>query len=215
MKLRSICTNVENTVLFFPIQERNLKDWEVEVKYDFMEKGEKGGLQKIIEMHIKRLSNWRKMMGVKQAIEVLSMAMKDEDYAWGWQCNIAMSFVDVGGGHLEANKAAANFMKQTFDVDITKFKEYLNIEEKYSDRVCIISLGSFQQMGDALYPSFGKPKEYRVNEGSFPQFSIIFGSFFDPSSKFEDVDKGLLGHLFGVEVHTSQFVAIGKMMFKY
>jgi len=69
---------------------------------------------------------------IKQAMKVISEAMQtNEELAWGWQCNIAMSFVDVGGGHLEANIAAANFMKSAFGVDTTKFKEYKDIEQEY------------------------------------------------------------------------------------
>jgi hypothetical protein len=54
----------------------------------------------------------------KQAIETLSAAMKeDPEYAWAWHCNFAMPFVDEGGTHQQANRAAARIMRVFFNVD--------------------------------------------------------------------------------------------------
>lgn len=65
------------------------------------------------------------MTECKTAFELLKNAIqKDEDYAWTWHCNIAMPFIDQGGTHEQANKAAADFMKIAFDVDVTKFDYY-------------------------------------------------------------------------------------------
>lgn len=65
------------------------------------------------------------MPGPEFAIQVIKQAMKDdEEYAWGWHCNIAMSFFDEGGTHEASNKSAARFMKNCFDIDTTKNKHY-------------------------------------------------------------------------------------------
>lgn len=44
----------------------------------------------------------------------------DPDYAWSWQCNLAMSVVDEGVSHEVANRAAARFMFSAFGVDVTQ-----------------------------------------------------------------------------------------------
>ena len=55
------------------------------------------------------------------AVDTLKSAIRnDPDYAWGWQSNIAMSFVDQGGSREAANRAAANFLHMFADVDMTK-----------------------------------------------------------------------------------------------
>jgi hypothetical protein len=64
-------------------------------------------------------------MVIKKCFDDLKKIIKeDNSYAWSWHCNIAMAFQDEGGSHEIANKAAARFMQSTFDVDITKFKEW-------------------------------------------------------------------------------------------
>lgn len=63
--------------------------------------------------------------GIKKALDLLSEAMReDDDYAWGWHCNIAMAFVDAGGDEAIANKASALFMKNCFGVDVKKFSQW-------------------------------------------------------------------------------------------
>lgn len=42
--------------------------------------------------------------------------LTDTEYAWGWQCNIAMASVDEGMSHAAANRAAAQFMYNLFGV---------------------------------------------------------------------------------------------------
>ena len=55
--------------------------------------------------------------GMPAAFDTLRKALQDDpDYAWGWHCNIAMAFYDVGGDHAMANKAAHLFMQRTFGV---------------------------------------------------------------------------------------------------
>lgn len=62
---------------------------------------------------------------IKQAFDVLKNAVNnDPDYAWSWHCNIAMAFVDEGGSHEAANKAAARIMSILFEHDITKHPHY-------------------------------------------------------------------------------------------
>lgn len=45
----------------------------------------------------------------------------DPDYAWGWQCNLAVPIMETVAKvtHSQANAAAAFIMRQVFDYDIT------------------------------------------------------------------------------------------------
>lgn len=53
------------------------------------------------------------------AISLLSEQMQsDPDYAWSWQCNLAMMAYDAGADHEQANRQAAQFMKNLFGVNI-------------------------------------------------------------------------------------------------
>jgi len=56
---------------------------------------------------------------VPEAMATLRKAMQDDhDYAWTWQCNLAMMVKDAGGcSHKEANDAAMGFMRLCFDFD--------------------------------------------------------------------------------------------------
>lgn len=66
-------------------------------------------------------------MTVKHPFDELKAAIHaDPDYAWGWQCNLAVPMRDVipGVTHAQANRAAALIMRQLFDYDITTHKHY-------------------------------------------------------------------------------------------
>lgn len=55
---------------------------------------------------------------VGNPFEALKKALQEDfDYAWVWHCNIACAMMDAGGTHKMANKAAAIFMKNCFDID--------------------------------------------------------------------------------------------------
>lgn len=55
---------------------------------------------------------------VQAAMKTVIEAMQqDPDYAWGWHCNIAMSFVDAGGDHYTGNQGAARFMRTLANVE--------------------------------------------------------------------------------------------------
>lgn len=58
---------------------------------------------------------------------------EDNNYAWSWHCNIAMAmndtmdsrgYVDPTSRHVTSNLAAARFMKNAFDIDVTKFPQW-------------------------------------------------------------------------------------------
>lgn len=54
---------------------------------------------------------------IKHALATLSKAMQDDpEYAWGWQCNLAMMAVDAGAKHKEANIRAADLIKHVFKI---------------------------------------------------------------------------------------------------
>lgn len=77
---------------------------------------------------------------IEKLMKILTEAMKlDPSYAWGWQCNLAMAIYDQGLSHIEANIAAANFMKNAFDIDVTQYKEYKDIissDDSYPTCIC-------------------------------------------------------------------------------
>jgi hypothetical protein len=61
-----------------------------------------------------------------QAMEHLREAMQqDTGYAWSWHCNIAVPMQDSGISHRDSNIAAVRLMKHMFDIDTSKFKEYV------------------------------------------------------------------------------------------
>lgn len=68
---------------------------------------------------------------IPDALQVLKLSMKDDmDYAWAWQCNIAMAMVDAGCDHKVANIGAATSIARLFGVDVTSSKYYQDIINK-------------------------------------------------------------------------------------
>jgi len=66
---------------------------------------------------------------VPLAIKILRREMKKHpDYAWSWQCNLAMMAYEAGAGIDAANRQAADFMKRCFEVD-TLF-QYESLDKK-------------------------------------------------------------------------------------
>ena len=56
---------------------------------------------------------------------IKAMIHADPEYAWGWQCNLAVPFMDATGvTHSQANRGAALIMAQMFDYDITTHPHY-------------------------------------------------------------------------------------------
>lgn len=70
---------------------------------------------------------------IEKAFNILKKAMKDEDYAWAWHCNIAVSFIDENGTHEQSNRAAARIMKTLFDVDVTEFKYFKDFDKYWNE----------------------------------------------------------------------------------
>ena len=61
----------------------------------------------------------------QDAIRKLVDALQtDPDYAWSWQCNIAVAAQDEGLNHLASNKAAARFLYNLASVDMTKHEHF-------------------------------------------------------------------------------------------
>ena len=62
---------------------------------------------------------------VVSPLDALKKALTDDpEYAWSWHCNIAMASHDEGLSKPEANRAAARFMKNCFDIDMTKHEHF-------------------------------------------------------------------------------------------
>ena len=69
-----------------------------------------------------------KEITTKDIISMLSKRIKtDEELAWWFHCNIAMTAFEAGTEYKMANDGAARFMKLAFDVDTTKYNAYLEI----------------------------------------------------------------------------------------
>jgi hypothetical protein len=69
---------------------------------------------------------------VAQAMARIRAAIaSDEGYAWGWQSNLAMPILDdLGVNHKLANRAGARLLQHLFGYDITKQKEYTDIQNR-------------------------------------------------------------------------------------
>ena len=74
-----------------------------------------------------------KVISIKKAVDTLKEVMhQDPNYAWSWQCNLAMCAYDEGVSHAAANRAAARFISLLFDIDMTTsehFKRTQVVEE--------------------------------------------------------------------------------------
>lgn len=65
-------------------------------------------------------------MNVSEAWETFKQAMRDDsEYAWAWQCNLAMPIMDaIGCSQAKANEAAANLLGHLFECDVTNHPHY-------------------------------------------------------------------------------------------
>ena len=71
-------------------------------------------------------------MKIRKAWEALTEAMaKDHDFAWGVQCNIAVTIMDRSeSSHRDSNIAAAEIMQTLFGYDVTGLYNYRDIMTK-------------------------------------------------------------------------------------
>lgn len=75
--------------------------------------------------------------GLSQAFATLMTHMHDDpEYAWAWQCNLAMAFMDTTPSTMEdrhqiANEGAARFMQVCFKIDITKHEHYVGLQKRW------------------------------------------------------------------------------------
>lgn len=69
---------------------------------------------------------------VSELVEGLSQAIQnDQDLAWTWHCNVAVTSLDQGVDHKTANLAATRFMSTVFGVDVTTFEEWKQFERSW------------------------------------------------------------------------------------
>ena len=77
---------------------------------------------------------FKKRNKVADAMAVVCDALRnDPDYAWSWQCNVAMPFVDQGGSRLDANRAAANFLYNLAQVRMWAHPHYMELTRRLSE----------------------------------------------------------------------------------
>lgn len=65
--------------------------------------------------------------------ELKERLQHDDDWAWGWLCNVAVHARDLGVSHEIANRAAARFMSSVFHIDVTKFKQWKSFERLWEE----------------------------------------------------------------------------------
>lgn len=58
---------------------------------------------------------------------------KDPDYAWSWFCNVAMASIDEGMEYKAAQRAAARFMYNAFEQDMTKHRRW---KAEWDEKAC-------------------------------------------------------------------------------
>ena len=57
--------------------------------------------------------------------ELQALIHSDSEYAWAWQCNLAMPLMDATGvSQAKANEAAALIRRQVFNYDSTHHERY-------------------------------------------------------------------------------------------
>ena len=59
---------------------------------------------------------------------------QDPDYAWTWQSNLAVCYMDEGATHQQANLAAARFMSTAFNFDVTKLEQWNGCEARWNQQ---------------------------------------------------------------------------------
>ncbi len=65
---------------------------------------------------------------IGKAFDTLRQAtQEDPEYAWAWHCNLAVPFMDEGGSHKAANRAAARIMYNLFHVDTSQNQHFKDL----------------------------------------------------------------------------------------
>ena len=95
---------------------------------------------------------------VDRSFEALKQAINtDPEYAWGWQCNLAVPIMDVtGASHAAANQAAALILQQMFGCDITSHPHYGG--EKSLEQVYFQARVEAERTGDAALSQHPDPQ---------------------------------------------------------
>lgn len=100
---------------------------------------------------------------VEAALKVLSAAFAaDPGYLWTWQSDVAVAFQDAvardpeASIHEASNRAAAQFLKSAFDVDVTGQQEFTYFEAHWAEQ---------GRNKDRIYPD---PKALESLHGSMP-----------------------------------------------
>ncbi len=77
----------------------------------------------------------RAMGQTRSPLSELQVALQaDEDYAWSWQCNLACIGLDSGGDHETANRYAAQFIRNTFGVDVRTQENWKRFEAQWANQ---------------------------------------------------------------------------------
>lgn len=69
--------------------------------------------------------------------ELKAAIQADEDLAWTWQCNLACIGMYCGGDNETANRYAAQFMKNVFDVDVTTQEHWKSFESQWANKASL------------------------------------------------------------------------------
>jgi hypothetical protein len=77
------------------------------------------------------------MFLLRRAMKRVTRELQREgDIAWAWQCMVACCVMDAlphgPGVHQIANRAAAQFMRMAYEVDITKHPHWASFEDLWA-----------------------------------------------------------------------------------
>jgi hypothetical protein len=64
--------------------------------------------------------------------ELRAAMQSDEDLAWAWQCSLACIGLDSGGDHEQANRHAAQFLRNVFGVDVSTQSSWKLFEKQWA-----------------------------------------------------------------------------------
>lgn len=84
--------------------------------------------------NMNRFKNFFQSLPSRIAIWLLSRQLrKHTDYAWTWQCNLAMMAYDAGASHEKANRMASSFLLMLFGVDVRDSNYWKDFEKKWKE----------------------------------------------------------------------------------
>lgn len=149
LKIKDV--NVEDGTIWIVPEDGEYAAFQVNAAYYDKHKPQAGGYYVAYDDGYKSWSpaeafekGYSKLENADSPLSALQSALKaDEGYAWTWLCNLACIGFDIIDDmrsatekrtpHEVANRSAAQFMKNAFDVDVKTISHWKNFEEKWAE----------------------------------------------------------------------------------